>query len=153
MEVVTLLPVLLSFFIGAPKEGQKSPPWNAAMLFTGKSSARLSSSCPVDVAGLFTLIYLRIKGWPYHESDFGVLICANLKSSRYKPYLLSQTATDVPVQTTLQDHPRRNSITALQYSLQNILDMAKFLLTIILSRPSQFKYAALVSCKLPSDPL
>lgn len=29
------------------------------------------------------------------------------------------------LQTTLQDHPRRNSITALQYSLCNIFDLLK----------------------------
>lgn len=33
----------------------------------------------------------------------------------------------------------------LQFSLQNIADLVKYILTIILSRPAQFRYAALVS--------
>jgi len=49
------------------------------------------------------------------------------------------------LQLALASHPRRNSITALQFSLQNIADMLKYVLTIILSRPSQFKFAALTS--------
>ncbi|KAK4703100.1 solute carrier family 40 (iron-regulated transporter), member 1, partial [Phenoliferia sp. Uapishka_3] len=101
-EVVTLLPVLLSFFVGAAKEGQRSSPWNAAMLFTGMALSRI---------GL----------WAFD---------------------LCQTKE---IQITLQDHPRRNSIMALQYSLQNLLDMTKYVLTIVLSQPRQFKWAALVS--------
>lgn len=34
-ELLSLVPVLLSFFVGAPPEGQRSSNWNAAMLFTG----------------------------------------------------------------------------------------------------------------------
>lgn len=34
-EVVCLIPVLLSFFVGAPAEGERGMAWNAAMLFTG----------------------------------------------------------------------------------------------------------------------
>lgn len=41
--------------------------------------------------------------------------------------------------------PNRPRSTALQYSLQNILDLLKFVLTMILWRPSQFRWAALVS--------
>ncbi|KAF7796905.1 hypothetical protein EIP86_008090 [Pleurotus ostreatoroseus] len=49
------------------------------------------------------------------------------------------------LQTALVDHPRRNAITGLQFSMQNIADLLKYVLTIILSRPSQFRWAALVS--------
>ncbi|EMD37530.1 FPN1 iron exporter [Gelatoporia subvermispora B] len=49
------------------------------------------------------------------------------------------------LQTALESHPRRNTITALQFSLQNMADMLKYVLTAILSRPSQFKWAALAS--------
>ncbi|KAH8924579.1 hypothetical protein BT69DRAFT_1280461 [Atractiella rhizophila] len=49
------------------------------------------------------------------------------------------------LQTSLQGHTKRNALTALQYSLQNIFDLAKYVLTIILHRPSQFKWAVLVS--------
>lgn len=34
---------------------------------------------------------------------------------------------------------------ALQFSCQNIFDLAKYVIVMVLSRPSQFKYAALVS--------
>lgn len=49
------------------------------------------------------------------------------------------------LQMALATHPRRNAITALQYSLQNVADMLKYLLTMILARPSQFKIAAATS--------
>ncbi|OCH89023.1 hypothetical protein OBBRIDRAFT_733305 [Obba rivulosa] len=49
------------------------------------------------------------------------------------------------LQLALESHPRRNSITALQFSLQNVADMLKYVLTAVLSRPSQFKWAALAS--------
>ncbi|RDX51160.1 hypothetical protein OH76DRAFT_1401935 [Lentinus brumalis] len=49
------------------------------------------------------------------------------------------------LQLALAAHPRRNSLTALQYSMQNVADMLKYVLTMALSKPSQFKYAALAS--------
>ncbi|GAA5835722.1 hypothetical protein JCM11251_007408 [Rhodosporidiobolus azoricus] len=49
------------------------------------------------------------------------------------------------LQQALDDHPRRNSIMALQFSLQNMLDLIKYVVTIILHRPSQFKWAVLIS--------
>lgn len=49
------------------------------------------------------------------------------------------------LQLALSTHPRRNAISALQYSLQNVADLLKYVLTMILSRPSQFKIAALAS--------
>ncbi len=70
------------------------------------------------------------------------------------------------LQTTLNNHPRRNSLcaisfsnieicllivvrlsrsTALQIALQNVADLLKYVLTIVLSRPLQFRFAALVS--------
>ncbi|KZT10586.1 uncharacterized protein LAESUDRAFT_720920 [Laetiporus sulphureus 93-53] len=49
------------------------------------------------------------------------------------------------LQMALSTHPRRNAISALQFSLQNVADMLKYVLTMILSRPSQFRIAALTS--------
>ncbi|RPD82275.1 hypothetical protein L226DRAFT_528462 [Lentinus tigrinus ALCF2SS1-7] len=49
------------------------------------------------------------------------------------------------LQLALATHPRRNSLTALQYSMQNVADMLKYVLTMVLSKPSQFKWAALAS--------
>lgn len=101
-EVVTLVPVLLSFYIGAPSDGEQGPAWNSGILFAGMALSRV---------GLWAFDLCQLK----------------------------------ELQTSLATHPRRNSITALQFSLQNTADLAKYILTIILSRPAQFKYAVLVS--------
>ncbi|CDO73018.1 hypothetical protein BN946_scf185007.g72 [Trametes cinnabarina] len=102
-EVVCLLPVLITFYVGAPtSDGTKGPTWNAVLLFGGMMLSRI---------GLWAFDLCQLK----------------------------------ELQLALEAHPRRNSLTALQYSLQNVADMLKYILTIILSRPSQFKYAALAS--------
>lgn len=49
------------------------------------------------------------------------------------------------LQESLEHHPRRNRLTSIQYTLQNIFDMAKYSLTLGLARPSQFRWAGLVS--------
>ncbi|KAF8909737.1 polyketide synthase [Gymnopilus junonius] len=49
------------------------------------------------------------------------------------------------LQKTLADHPRRNTLSGLQYSLQNILDLLRYVMLIVLSQPSQFKYTATVT--------
>lgn len=49
------------------------------------------------------------------------------------------------LQEALEHHPRRNTLTALQYSLMNTFDMLKYVLTMILSEPQQFRWAGLVS--------
>ncbi|KAK0203400.1 iron transporter [Desarmillaria ectypa] len=49
------------------------------------------------------------------------------------------------LQEVLEHHPRRNTLTALQYSLMNTFDMLKYILTMILSDPQQFRWAGLVS--------
>lgn len=48
-------------------------------------------------------------------------------------------------QEALRLHPRRNALMGLQFALQNALDLLHYALTIIWSRPSQFKNAADVS--------
>ncbi|KDQ53177.1 hypothetical protein JAAARDRAFT_197661 [Jaapia argillacea MUCL 33604] len=101
-EVISLLPVLLSFYVGAPKDGIRSSGWNAALLFAGMALSRI---------GLWAFDLCQLK----------------------------------ELQTALADHPRRNAITALQFAMQNIADLMKYVLTMILSRPSQFRWAALVS--------
>ncbi|KAG8761134.1 hypothetical protein FRC14_006840 [Serendipita sp. 396] len=49
------------------------------------------------------------------------------------------------LQESLTDHPRKNALTALQLSLQNMFDLAKYALVLGLNKPSQFKWTALVS--------
>ena len=49
------------------------------------------------------------------------------------------------LQTALDHHPRRNTLTALQYTMQSVADLAKFVMTMILWEPFQFRWAALVS--------
>lgn len=49
------------------------------------------------------------------------------------------------VQSALATHPRRNGLMALQFSLQNLLDLAHYGLTLGWNRPRQFRNAADVS--------
>ncbi|PCH43584.1 hypothetical protein WOLCODRAFT_103797 [Wolfiporia cocos MD-104 SS10] len=101
-EAACLVPVVISFYVGAPSTSEQAPKWNAAMLFGGMMLSRI---------GLWAFDLCQLK----------------------------------ELQMALATHPRRNAISALQYSLQNIADMLKYILTMILARPSQFKIAALAS--------
>ncbi|BGO90469.1 hypothetical protein NBRC10512_006745 [Rhodotorula toruloides] len=49
------------------------------------------------------------------------------------------------LQQALDTHPEKNALMALQFSLQNVLDLVKYVVTIILHRPSQFKWAVVIS--------
>ncbi|KAF8602564.1 hypothetical protein BDV93DRAFT_494555 [Ceratobasidium sp. AG-I] len=49
------------------------------------------------------------------------------------------------LQKALAHHPRQNTLSALQYSLQNVFDLAHYGLTLGWNRPADFKYAAAVS--------
>ncbi|KAF7312600.1 Solute carrier family 40 protein [Mycena indigotica] len=49
------------------------------------------------------------------------------------------------LQEALTAHRRRNTLMSLQLTMQNIADLLKYILTMFLSRPSQFPYATLVS--------
>ncbi|KAH7915225.1 iron transporter [Hygrophoropsis aurantiaca] len=49
------------------------------------------------------------------------------------------------LQESLESNPRRNRLTSLQYTLQNVFDMAKYALTMGLASPSNFRWAGLVS--------
>ena len=66
------------------------------------------------------------------------------------------------LQLSLNNHPKRNRLyvplslshtfqlnhylsMGLQFSLQNIADLVKYIITIILSQPRHFRYAALIS--------
>ncbi|KAF8311246.1 hypothetical protein DL93DRAFT_1490841 [Clavulina sp. PMI_390] len=49
------------------------------------------------------------------------------------------------LQLSLEDHPRRNTLTSLQFSLQNSADLLKYILTMVFWRPSDFKWTALFS--------
>lgn len=49
------------------------------------------------------------------------------------------------LQTSLASHPRRNGLSALQFSLQNFFDLGHYALTLIWQKPRDFKYPATVS--------
>jgi hypothetical protein len=49
------------------------------------------------------------------------------------------------LQLALDNHPRRNRLTALQISLQNLFDLLKYAVTLAAASPRQFKWTALVS--------
>ena len=48
------------------------------------------------------------------------------------------------IQKALADNPRQNTLTALQFSLQNIFDLAHYGLTLGWNKPGEFKFAASV---------
>lgn len=48
------------------------------------------------------------------------------------------------LQKALANHPRQNTLTALQFSLQNIFDLVHYGLTLGWNKPDQFKFAATV---------
>ncbi|KAK4050131.1 hypothetical protein OIV83_003702 [Microbotryomycetes sp. JL201] len=85
-EAVSLIPVLLSFFLSPPPRGQTAAGWNEALLFTGMAMSRI---------GL----------WAFDLCQLKLL------------------------QTLLEQHPRRNALTALQFSLQNMMDLLKSVLS------------------------
>ncbi|KAG8734912.1 hypothetical protein FRC10_011215 [Ceratobasidium sp. 414] len=49
------------------------------------------------------------------------------------------------LQKALAHHPHQNMLSALQFSLQNVFDLAHYGLTLGWNRPAEFKYAAAVS--------
>ncbi|KAL1411254.1 hypothetical protein Q8F55_002205 [Vanrija albida] len=49
------------------------------------------------------------------------------------------------LQLALDDHPRRNRMTALQIALQNLFNLGKYAVTLAAATPAQFKWTALVS--------
>ncbi|KAF8964558.1 polyketide synthase [Flammula alnicola] len=100
-EVLSLMPVLVSFYVGS-RQGAKAPPWNQALLFSGMAVSRI---------GLWSFDLCQLK----------------------------------LLQRTLADHPRRNTLNGLQFALQNILDLLKYVMVIVLSQPSEFKYTAALS--------
>ncbi|GAA5885225.1 hypothetical protein JCM16303_005963 [Sporobolomyces ruberrimus] len=101
-EVITLVPAVLAFFVGAPKVGSKGLPYNSALLFSGMALSRI---------GLWSFDLCQLK----------------------------------ELQEALNDHPRKNTIMALQFSLQNMLDLIKYIVTIIFNKPSEFKWPVIIS--------
>ncbi|KZO98874.1 polyketide synthase, partial [Calocera viscosa TUFC12733] len=101
-EFVTLIPVLLSFFIGTAGYDNMGYIWNSALLFAGMALSR---------PGL----------WAFDLSQLQIL------------------------QDKLRDHPRRNALTALQFSMQSVGDLAKYVLVMIISSPTEFRWTAVVS--------
>ncbi|KZT57707.1 polyketide synthase [Calocera cornea HHB12733] len=101
-EFLTLLPVLLSFFLSPAGYDDAGHVWNSALLFGGMALSR---------PGL----------WAFDLSQLQIL------------------------QDKLRDHPRRNALTALQFSMQSIGDLAKYVLVMILSSPTEFRWTAVVS--------
>ncbi|GAA6025360.1 hypothetical protein JCM11491_002746 [Sporobolomyces phaffii] len=126
-EVITLVPAVLAFFVQPPKTGARGLPYNSALLFTGKSSLTsprfdLNPSATNSEGDLVPGMALsRIGLWSFD-------LC-QLKE----------------LQEALNDHPRKNTIMALQFSLQNLLDLVKYVVTIIFNKPSEFRWAVVVS--------
>lgn len=49
------------------------------------------------------------------------------------------------LQVALNDHPRRNALTARQFAMQDIAELLKYVTTMIFSTPIVFKWAGLIS--------
>lgn len=121
-EFVTLIPALLSFYVGTAPIGQKPAQWNAALLFTGRR-------IPEEVHIYLSNLVLSAKGMALSRIGLWSFDLCQLKC----------------LQLALNDHPRRNALSARQFAMQDIADLMKYILTIILSSPAQFQWAALVS--------
>lgn len=116
-EVITLVPALLSFYIGTAPLGQKNPSWNAALLFTGEYCISDTESADEWVG----MALSRIGLWSF---DLAQLKC---------------------LQLALNDHPRRNALTARQFAMQDIAELLKYVTTMIFATPAMFKWAGLIS--------
>ncbi|KAF9511452.1 hypothetical protein BS47DRAFT_1318902 [Hydnum rufescens UP504] len=49
------------------------------------------------------------------------------------------------LQISLEQHPQRNTLTSLQFSLQNTADLIKYILAMVFSSPAEFRWIALAS--------
>ncbi|EAU90164.2 hypothetical protein CC1G_05702 [Coprinopsis cinerea okayama7 len=49
------------------------------------------------------------------------------------------------LQESLESHPRRTRLTSIQFIMQDMFDLAKYAITIGLAKPSQFRWAGLIS--------
>ena len=116
-EVITLIPALLSFYIGTAPIGQKNPGWNAALLFTGPCYICLFKQ---EIDKCIGMALSRIGLWSF---DLAQLKC---------------------LQLALNDHPRRNALTARQFAMQDIAELLKYVTTMIFATPSVFKWAGLI---------
>lgn len=93
-EVITLVPALLAFFIGAPRIGSKGLPYNSALLFTGKLQFPLLLSTILTLVDWNSGMALsRIGLWSFD-------LC-QLKE----------------LQQALDDHPRKNTMSVLSLPL------------------------------------
>jgi iron-regulated transporter 1 len=93
-----------------------------------------------------TLLALFLGAGPGRERPAwnGALLFGGMAASRVGLWSFDLAQLQM-VQEALSTHPRRNSLMALQVSLQNLFDLGHYGLTIGWSLPSQFKYAALTS--------
>ncbi|KAF8725064.1 Ferroportin1 (FPN1), partial [Rhizoctonia solani] len=73
-----------------------------------------------------------------------ILLFAGMAFSRIGLWSFDLTQL-TQLQKALAHHPRQNTLSALQYSLQNIFDLGHYGLTWGWNRPTEFKYAAVVS--------
>ncbi|GJJ15663.1 hypothetical protein Clacol_009941 [Clathrus columnatus] len=74
----------------------------------------------------------------------GILLFGGMAFSRIGLWSFDLIQTK-QLQNALLTHPRRNTLTGLQYTMQNVMNLMKYILTMVLYRPSQFHWAAIVS--------
>ena len=146
--MVTLVPALLAFLIGAPKTGSKGLPYNSALLFTGKAaiplapqhdphSRRLEIRYGIESNRFMVFRSLSTKRTPTssRRSSPKEHHVSSLPPSSFL-YSLSLSTIDHRIDPLPESS---NNSMALQFSLQNMLDLIKYVVTIIFNKPSQFK--------------
>lgn len=45
----------------------------------------------------------------------------------------------------LEHHPRRSEFSAMQVTMENVFDLAKYLVVLVFNKPDQFKWTAMIS--------
>jgi len=96
---------------------------------------------------LFALCALTTQSSPGHPGIGllgAILIFGGMALSRIGLWAFDLIQTK-QLQIALITHPKRNSLTALQYTMQNVASLIKFSLTMVFWRPSQFRWAAVAS--------
>lgn len=117
-EVVSLLPVLIVLYVGAPSDGMRAPAWNATLLFGGQTLLVTSQHANSRVnAGM---MLSRIGLWAFDLCQLKELQLALATHPRRNSLYVR---IGLPTTSVLTDYEFNR--TALQYSMQNIADMLK----------------------------
>ncbi|KAG8963024.1 hypothetical protein FRC03_003520 [Tulasnella sp. 419] len=74
----------------------------------------------------------------------GILLFGGMAASRVGLWTFDLIQTK-QLQTALASHPKRNTLTSLQIMMQNTAEILKYVIIMVFSKPSEFRWAALAS--------